>query len=202
MGKCGPDLNFEREDALRSIFQWRDAVRSQEDSSSHKTIYQCLCDLGDVFNGFGKHTACEMLFLAMIFPFMPAFNLCLDDSLFDHFLRVLLKYVEQWNSPEYLRRVGGLVNSDNPFTFQHNSNAHYLATWVKVYRKQEAKVKRNLYGAYQRAGFLDPTHTIGKHHIDHTASFSSSTKFAPRRTIYRNIRAFRSFLQVDSNISN
>lgn len=99
----------------------------------------------------------------MVFPFMPAIHLCKDDTLFDRFLRGLLTYTEQWVSQEYHSRVGGVVNSDNPFTFQHNSNAHYLATYVKVYRKCEAKVEAALYDTYRAAGLLDPTHIIGEY---------------------------------------
>ena len=124
-------------------------------------IVQTLWTRSDIFNGIGKHTANDLLHLAAIHPFTPTWVVCEDDTLFSRFFNVLLSYTAQWTSDTFLTLVAGNINSNNPFSFHYNSNTHYIARYVMVYRKREATVPVKLANYLHTHGYLDIEHIIG-----------------------------------------
>lgn len=119
---------------------------------------QNLWSLGRVFNGIGKHTGTDVMHLSAFYPYMPTWVLCDNSDAFDLFIQVLCQYFDQWVHADYRR----LVNSNNPFGFHYNSDEHYLARFMEVYRKMQAKVSQHLFNAMQQTGLLDFGHVIGK----------------------------------------
>lgn len=125
-------------------------------------LVDVLSDNMAVFNGFGKHTAHDVLHELGIFPLMPVSCLALDDVLYDSFCKGLRKYTGLFDSSSFLRLVAGECNSNNPFTFHHTSNEHYISSFVRVYRRKTVRLPQALYVDYVTRGLLDETHTIGK----------------------------------------
>lgn len=143
--------------------EWRIEVQSHQSWSLYNQgMVDVLCDLGRVFNGFGRHTSNDVCHLAIIWPYTPAWVICEDDTLFEELLSVMVNYTQQWTSSDFERLVGGQCNSNNPFAFHYNSDEHYIARYLHVFRKMTVKLDPHLFNKMSRQGLFDPDHTIGE----------------------------------------
>ncbi len=82
-----------------------------------QTIVDELCDNSKVFNGWGRHTANDVLYDMAIWPLMPIRIICNDNDLFHRLKQGLVKYVSQWAEPTFLTLAAGDYNGTNPFDF-------------------------------------------------------------------------------------
>ncbi|CAA7258815.1 unnamed protein product [Cyclocybe aegerita] len=67
----------------------------------------------------------------------------------------------QFRQDEFLKTVGTIANTNNPFAFNEHSNTIYLTKWVWVFRRTTAIVPTRIYNQYLELGLLDEGHTIG-----------------------------------------
>lgn len=112
------------------------------------------------FNGFGKHTAMDLLHELRILPHMPVSQLVSDDALFQRLECGILQFVDRFGS-DFLRKCAGETNTTNPFEFNEGSNTHYISSYVCVYRRRRVRISTELYNTYMLDGLLDPNHVIG-----------------------------------------
>jgi len=113
------------------------------------------------FSGFGRHLANDFLFEMAIFPGMPSYIIWENPEEFERLEVCLFRFMEVFDSDEYLNMVATVPNSDNPFTFNEASNDVYLEQYVTVFRRSRAMVHTELYFEYCRKGLFDSQHTIG-----------------------------------------
>lgn len=113
------------------------------------------------FSGFGRHTVNDFLFQEAIFPGTPSYLLCQDDEVFERFVESLEGYLKSFDHDSFYKRTVSITNSTNPFAFNEKSNDQYMKHHILIFRRTTAKVDRELYERYCRAGLLDSDHTIG-----------------------------------------
>ena len=156
----GPDWVSETVAARSALQAWR--TRALDNASSDTVIFKELTLNQAVFNGFGKHTACDLLYSIRLWPGMPTRTLCLSEEGFKEFEEALVRYAAIWVSKRYRTECLAIPNLTSSFSFNRNSNKHYLRHFLWVYRKCEVTEMRvDLYNHYARQGLLDPNHTIG-----------------------------------------
>lgn len=71
-------------------------------------------------------------------------------------------YLMTFTTETFFNNVASVVNSKNPFCFNETSNDKYMKHYILVFRRIYAKLDRDLYVHYCKAGLLDPEHTMGK----------------------------------------
>lgn len=114
------------------------------------------------FEGFGRHTINDFLYLCMIFPGTPSYRICLDDTIFAKLEVAIPKYMENWTSATYHSNCSGGVNTNNPFDYNYKAQKKYVQLHIQVFRRTCVKVPEKLYNEYLEAGLFDPDHTIGE----------------------------------------
>ena len=160
--RSGPDWTFERAEAIAGYRKWVTNVRARMPESFHNApIVSTICELGSVFNEFGRHTANDVLHLAAIWPLTPTWVICDDHRLSEHLLETMLTYSLRWSSPQYNALIAAECNSNNPMAFHYNADDTFLSRFLEVYRKQTAKLDSALYDLNEARGNFDPDHTIG-----------------------------------------
>ena len=164
LGGCyGPDWRYQRSAALATLDTWRKDQLAQQTSTkpSQTFMFYALCRDQAIFNGFGQHTANDLLHLLGFHPLMPTWVVCKDDTMFHAFRQGIEAMSDEWHSQPFLNRVAGEINSHNPFSYQYNMDKAYKASFVHVYRKIEACIRADLYRKLAASGLLDPNHIIG-----------------------------------------
>jgi hypothetical protein len=127
-----------------------------------RAIIEALCDAQEqCFNGFGCHLATDFLYLQGIFPGAPERFVCEDDVRYQHFNHGIKEYMAIGKSHDFIARVCGECNSDNPFAYNYAAAQNYYSSYVKVFRKKWVQVPKQLYNYYVCNGLLDLEHTIG-----------------------------------------
>lgn len=91
---------------------------------------------------------------------MPSYLLCQDDEVFECFVESLEGYLKSFDRDNFYKGIVSITNSTNPFAFNEKSNDQYMKHHILIFRHTTAKVGRELYERYCRAGLLDPDHTI------------------------------------------
>ncbi|KAI0684622.1 hypothetical protein C8T65DRAFT_778319 [Cerioporus squamosus] len=159
----GPDWATETSEALERAAAWRSEVLAQPNArAAQLPIIVSLYVVQTVFNGVGKHTANDLLHLLGLWPGMPTIDLCSDESGFERFLAVLVRYMAMWSSEHFLEVVAPPANHPNPFAFNYRSHRNYISRYVHVYRKSFVNVSPQFYNELVSCGLLDPSHTIGE----------------------------------------
>ncbi|KAJ7482728.1 hypothetical protein FB451DRAFT_1364625 [Mycena latifolia] len=169
----GPDWVSEREDALAYLDQWRVHVLQ-------KKVKTCIVDVltssKGPGGGIGKQLASDLLYEVAIHPDTPSLFLCQHDVLYDRLRAHLPVFMMTWVSPPFLNRCGGRTNSLNPFAFNTKSNRNFLAGYVKVYRRREVRIPRDLYNFYFSTGLFDPDHIIGEPYLKEVTLITAQCK--------------------------
>ncbi|KAL6306362.1 hypothetical protein BKA93DRAFT_729522 [Sparassis latifolia] len=147
---------FERTQALELLQQF-----GMDNLYSDVPIIALLFHNQHLFNGFGRHTANDVLFWLKIFPTTPASHIFADKDHFQAFASGLAAYVDQFCTRTFFRNVAGEVNSTNPLTYNYKSGRNYISMYVKIFRKHWCKVPRQLYNEMLVQGLFDPQHVIG-----------------------------------------
>ncbi|KAJ7266477.1 hypothetical protein B0H12DRAFT_1046161 [Mycena haematopus] len=154
----GPDWMLEPEAALDNLDAWRASTVASMDTMP---IFDCLLKTDGPAAGVGAHLANDILFLLVIHPDTPANILCEDAEMYASLREFLLRFMAQWISDGFKRRCGGTANSVNSFDFNYESHTNFLASYVHCFRREWARVDRELYNKYQARGYLDEDHVIG-----------------------------------------
>ena len=145
--------------ALEYMDQWRDEVLCKR---ALTPIITALLDTCGPAAGVGAHLANDILYLLAIYPMMPAFYLCSEDTLYHAFRDFMPDFMSQWISEAFKKRCGVTPNSINPFEFNYTSNTNFIARHVLVYRREEVRIPRDLFNKYQSLGLFDDNHIIGE----------------------------------------
>ncbi|PIL30146.1 hypothetical protein GSI_07724 [Ganoderma sinense ZZ0214-1] len=159
----GPCWIKEPDAALARLERWRSDVLSTSPPDTNASLVKELCHNQAVFNGFGKHLACDFLHEQCLWPGMPLHALCADDALFLAFKEGIVEYMQRWMSQDYWHDCLGCYNLDRPFAHNRNSDQRYLGRHVQVFRKAfAADMPAELYNKYVERGLLNPDHVIGQ----------------------------------------
>ncbi|KAJ6477183.1 hypothetical protein C8R47DRAFT_985057, partial [Mycena vitilis] len=152
----GPDWIKEPAAALEHFDSWRAGVLDSKDPTP---IFQWLLSTDGPAAGVGAHLANDILFLQAIHPDTPAVVLCRDEEMCSSLRAFFPVFMAQWISDDFKKRCGGTANSANPFEFNYTSNTNFIASKVHCFRREVARVPRDLYNKYQSQGYChDPPH--------------------------------------------
>ncbi|CDO77527.1 hypothetical protein BN946_scf184912.g26 [Trametes cinnabarina] len=162
----GPDWIYERDNAEQRLDLWRDTIltghRAGLSVSIPPSILDVMCSNQDVFNGYGQHTAHDLLHKLGIWPGMTPYSLCTDDTKYDHFKRALHEYAQQYQSPPYRARCLGVPNHPSALTYNYKSDDNYHMHYLLVYRKSTVRMSREDYNSFAKQGLFNPSHVIGE----------------------------------------
>ncbi|EIW60877.1 uncharacterized protein TRAVEDRAFT_71124 [Trametes versicolor FP-101664 SS1] len=128
---------------------------------STRSILQALLHTQQVYNGYGAHTAMDLLHRLGIWPGMPLFEFCSNDELYSLLRDILPVDASQYVSPTYRTRCLSLPNREAAFAFNYKSDINFVNQFLKVYRKCSVKMSREQYNMYVKNGLFNPSHTIG-----------------------------------------
>lgn len=152
----------ERDLAREVMRQWVLSVRNREDSSGWKQpIVQNLATMSKVFNGYGQHTASDVLHELGIHPLTPTWRLFQDPKMRTLFFDTILEYSTRWVSKRFKQSCAVICNSDIPFAYNASSALYYFSFAVRVYRRCETRTNIKLVCKLWNSGMLDPNHVLG-----------------------------------------
>lgn len=151
----GPVASQEPAAARAVLENWRQkSISSQDDTP----IFIAVKNTQKVFNGYGAQETCDMLYMAILSPCMPAYLVCRNDVLWKRFSEAVVNYQRQ--------RLDLVSGTDLPAisgkqVIFMNTKAHekFIGT-VSCYRKKQVKVHRDCLKLYHSLGLLDPDATI------------------------------------------
>lgn len=117
---------------------------------------------GTCFSGFGEHTTHDYLYLSAIFPGAPALFVCTNEAIWTRFSSGIATYMARYRTDTYRALCCGAANSLNCWDFNYTASTNYYSTEVLVFRRDIARVPRDLFNTYSKEGLLDESHVIGK----------------------------------------
>ncbi|KAI0640829.1 hypothetical protein C8Q79DRAFT_1039139 [Trametes meyenii] len=129
---------------------------------SSGTILDAMTSIQAVFNGYGQHTANDLLHSIGLWPGMPPATLCRNKPLYAEFKAALSSYASQYISKEYRERCLSIPNRHASLAYNHKSDANYINQFVQVYRKIRVRMPADLYNKFARKGLFNPEHIIGQ----------------------------------------
>ncbi|KAI0328058.1 hypothetical protein GY45DRAFT_1282616 [Cubamyces sp. BRFM 1775] len=133
-----------------------------EDAPSLPSLLDVMLNTPSVFNGYGPHTAQDLLYQLGIWPTMPPENLCADNTAFAEFKAALVSYAAQFVSSVYRTRCLKVPTYNEYDDTNPQRDENYYSQYLKVFRKCTIRIPRDLYNEYVKRGLLDPSHTIGE----------------------------------------
>ena len=125
-------------------------------------VLDALTTTQEVFNGYGQHTAMDLLHTLTIWPGMPSRELCADEDLYARLRAGLHEYASQYVSAEFQTRCLLVPNQSAALAYNYKSDINYINQYVAVYRKCNVDVNAELYNRYAMLGMFDPQHVIGQ----------------------------------------
>ncbi|KAK7032696.1 hypothetical protein R3P38DRAFT_2520548 [Favolaschia claudopus] len=176
--RSAPDWLVETDLALAGLDEWRQRIIKDHDVTP---ILDVLLQVDGPGAGIGQHLANDLLFEMALHPDTPSLSVCSDDSLYAELRAHIPRFMETWKSETYLERCASTPNTNNPLSFNTGANDHFLATYVRVYRKTRVRAPAALYDLYQSRGLLDPDHVIGTQYCKPWTSTDRQYKFLPVR---------------------
>jgi hypothetical protein len=96
-----------------------------------------------------------------MYPGIPALLVCVDDSKFNAFKVGLFKYIDQFDSEQFVKQICNRNLTGNPFAFAWSTDRTYAKLYLKVFRKAVVQMRAEDYNDLLTRGLLDPHHTIG-----------------------------------------
>ena len=120
-----------------------------------------LATMRQVFNGYGQHTANDVLHDMGLHPLMPTWQLFEDPKMRRIFVDSVLKYSHRWVSPHFKQSYAIISNSNIPFAYNVISALYYWSAAVQVYRRCKTRTDVELVCMLSVSGMLDPNHIIG-----------------------------------------
>lgn len=141
---------------------WRTVVL-QDERLGQKSLLDAMSDnLMGAFNGSGRHCINDFGHVARLWLGAPSRVVCSDDTSFAEFKAAYFTFMSQWDSPKFIKRVAGHVNSSNPFAFNESADREYCHGYIKVFRSTSARMPAALYNEYVSRGLFDVNHTFGE----------------------------------------
>ncbi|KAG6836526.1 hypothetical protein H0H93_007135 [Arthromyces matolae] len=132
------------------------------------------------FSGLGRHCINDILHFLGFHPGITSYAVCLQDDLFDHLKLTIYWFLQRFLKTSFLKRVATKPNTNNPFSFNAESNKNYISCYIAVFRRTRVKMPKELYDRYQSLGLLDPSHTIGDEYpTEKCKPCSGETKWVP-----------------------
>ncbi|KAM5531772.1 hypothetical protein V8D89_014542 [Ganoderma adspersum] len=125
-----------------------------------ETIIHALTERQDIFNGYGQHTASDLLHDLGIWPGMPVEEVCKNGMLFQSLKIRLHTYAIQFVSDLYRIRCLSVPNGP-AFAFNYKSDTNYINQFLTVYRKCSVRIRHDEYNFMVRQGLFNVDHTIG-----------------------------------------
>ena len=125
------------------------------------SLLSALVSMQEVFNGYGQHTAMDLLYHLAIWPGMPPRELCADEDAYQRLRAGLSTYALQYSSARFRSRCLLVPNHGPPLAFNYTSDDNYTNQFLNVYRKCTVKMDAELFNYYAMLGLLDPAHIIG-----------------------------------------
>ena len=126
------------------------------------SILAALVSIQEAFNGYGQHTATDLLHSLVIWPGMPPREVCADEQTYAALRTGLSVYASQYVSAEFRTRCLSIPNHTAALTFNYKSDINYINQYLHVYRKCTVRMRADLYNKYAMLGLFDPKHVIGK----------------------------------------
>ena len=130
--------------------------------AKHPSLLDVICSTQEVFNGYGQHTAHDLLHSLALWPAYPPALLCADDTLYEQFKTALNAYAAQYTSATFRSRCVSTPNQTSPLYYNYASDDNYLNMYLRVFRKCAVRMEREEYNRFARLGLFDPSHIIGK----------------------------------------
>ncbi|OSC97968.1 hypothetical protein PYCCODRAFT_1376170 [Trametes coccinea BRFM310] len=164
----GPDWIYETEAAELALDHWRQCVLDQaallppSQVAMEPSLLDVMCGSQDIFNGYGQHTAHDVLHTLRLFPTTSPTYVCSNDTVFKRFKDGLSVYAKQFVSDTYRERCLCKPNRLSPLSFNYTSNDNYLHQYLKVYRKSTTWMSRDEYNAFACEGLFNREHVIGE----------------------------------------
>ncbi|KAI0349099.1 hypothetical protein OH77DRAFT_1415553 [Trametes cingulata] len=128
----------------------------------HKSIRDSITTMQQVFNGYGQHTANDLLHSLALWPGMSPRDLCRDDELYAELKVGLSTYASQFVTPRYRANCLSLPNRKEALFFNYAGEKNYINQYCQVYRKIKVRMPRDLYNKFVKRGLFNPAHIIGK----------------------------------------
>jgi hypothetical protein len=113
------------------------------------------------FSPFGRHLISDGCHYIKMYPGIPALLVCVDDSKFNTFKVGLFKYIDQFDSEQFVKQICNRNLTGNPFAFAWSTDRTYAKLYLKVFRKAVVQMRAEDYNDLLTRGLLDPHHTIG-----------------------------------------
>ncbi|KAJ7801804.1 hypothetical protein B0H14DRAFT_3782432 [Mycena olivaceomarginata] len=132
----GPVYSLEPVETVQAINDWRQKICDNK-KYSH-SIFKSMKTHQTAFNGSGAQEATDQLFLAYIHPLMPARLVCLNNTLFQRLLNVVIAYDHSRNNLA-LRGALPYVSGDSPFHMNTSGHDKYLRQ-VFCFKRQVVKL--------------------------------------------------------------
>ncbi|KAI0086221.1 hypothetical protein BDY19DRAFT_1059081 [Irpex rosettiformis] len=139
-GKYGPDWFAHsmspayRLVPLEQLQRWKEGLLAEmaEGKLLSAPIASVISEDMVNFNGFGKHTAMDLLHSLRFLPHMPVSELVRSDSYFDRLRNCIFDYLAKFDKPAFFQKFAARV-----------------------------RVPVSVYNLFASAGLFDPLHTIG-----------------------------------------
>ncbi|KAH9849989.1 hypothetical protein C2E23DRAFT_735966 [Lenzites betulinus] len=170
----GPDWVYETAAAGLRLDAWRASVLKQgqldltRSARSARSAHAPLASLlhtmlgnQELFNGYGQHTAHDLLHSLGLWPTTPPLIVCSDEDLYLRFKEALHSYAQQFSSDTYRKRCLSQPNHSSSIVFNYMSDDNYHNQYLKVFRKSSVRLTQEEYNMFARQGLFNPSHTIG-----------------------------------------
>lgn len=133
--------------------RWR---LSRIEDRDNTPIFLAIKNNQRVFNGYGAQETCDMLFEALLSPFMPAFAICEDPQLWNRFETALFDYQEtRLDLINSIPSILPFVSGRRPFRFDRNGHNLFLMH-VSTYRRQYIKANSDQLAKLNKYNLLNP----------------------------------------------
>ncbi len=153
----GPSLVTEVSLASSTLDDWRNTCVAKKNNTP---IFCAVKATQTVFNGYGAQETCDMLVQALIHPFMSAFAVCNDDTVWARFSASVFSY-----QGERIRIISAapsklaFVSGSRPFRFNKDAHHRFLAHVID-YRRSHVKVTQDNLTRIQALGLLNSSAII------------------------------------------
>ncbi|KAI0324990.1 hypothetical protein GY45DRAFT_1375105 [Cubamyces sp. BRFM 1775] len=136
------------------------------------SILAALVSIQEAFNGYGQHTATDLLHSLVIWPGMPPREVCADEQMYAALRAGLSVYASQYVSAEFRTRCLSIPNHTAALTFNYKSDINYINQYLHVYRKCTVRMRADLYNKYAMVGLFDTKHVIGAPYVAHQSQLA------------------------------
>ncbi|KAI0772214.1 hypothetical protein BC629DRAFT_1702289 [Irpex lacteus] len=175
----GPDWFAADDDVLLPLLdQWRDNLIVDVTLGHYSTvpIADAIADDTVYFNGFGEHTATDLLHEAGILPHMPLWVVATDNYIFGQLRQRITVYSAAFKDPHFVKACGQGSSDPNPFFFNEHADNNYITQYVRVYQREVTCLSGFLYNVLAAQGLFDTEHTIWSPYLHQASNFTEKRR--------------------------